>query len=87
MPVESEVLLRPLLVKMKLKCSNIYFQNYTDDHDEKKMTLVIETPLGITRDMIKSIEKSTDTRFIRIDVRESPMLDYQPVVECRFARA
>lgn len=86
MPIETEVSLRPLLAKLKLKCTNIYFQKYLDD-EGKKLTLVIETPLGITRDMIKTLEKSTNTRFIRIDVRESPLLDYQPVVECRFARA
>ena len=87
MPVETEKELSPSLVKMKLKFTNIYFQNYRDDKNQKKVTLVIETPMGITRDQIKKIEKDTDTRFIRVDVRESPMLDYQPVVEARFVRA
>jgi hypothetical protein len=87
LPIESEVLLKPLLVKMKLKFTNIYFQNYLDDHDEKKTTLVIETPNGISRDNIKAIEKATNTRFTKIDIRESPMLGYQTVAEAVFVRA
>ena len=87
MPVETEKELSPSLVKMKLKFSNIYFQNYLDDHNEKKTTLVIETPAGITRDMIKQIEKLTNTRFSKIDIRESPMLGYQTIAEAVFIRA
>jgi hypothetical protein len=53
---------------------------------EKKSSLVIETPLGINRDQIKEIECLTATRFVKLDVRDSPSLGYQTIVEIVFVR-
>jgi len=72
---------------MKLKFTNIYYQNYLDDHDQKKTTLVLEVQQGISRDQIKQIEKATDTRFTKIDIRDSPLLGYETICEIVFVRA
>lgn len=87
MLIENEGQLSILLNKMKLKFSNAYFQNFIDDRNQKKTTVVIETPSGISRDQIKEIEKRTATRFWKLDVRQSPALNYQTVVEAIFSRA
>jgi hypothetical protein len=85
--IETEKQLKPILIEMKLKFSNVYFQNYTDDHNQTKTTLVIETTQGIDRTQIKKIEQLTKTRFMKIDIRESPLLAYQTVAEAVFSRA
>ena len=85
--IEKEKELSPLLKHMKLKFTSIYFANYLDDHDQKKTTLTIEAPYGISRDQIKQVEGLTNTRFTKVDIRESPLLGYQTVCEIVFARA
>ena len=85
--VETEKQLSPELKHMKLKYTNIYFQNYLDDKNQKKTTLVIETPNGIDRSQIKKIEALTKTRFSKFDIRPSPMLGYETIAEAVFVRA
>lgn len=85
--IENEQQLATILKKVKLKFTNAYFQNFVDERNQKKSSIVIETPFGISRDQIKVIEKVTATRFLKVDVRQSPALNYQTVVEAVFSRA
>jgi hypothetical protein len=85
-PIETEKELSPSLKHMKLKYTNIYFNNFVDDHEQKKTTLTIETPYGISRDQIKQVEGLTKTRFTKVDIRESPLLNYQTICEIVFTR-